>query len=170
APDGLLALLVNDTDVQLTWNDNSLNEHVFLLERSIDTQTNFENLTLTESSVTEFFDTGLKGGHSYYYRLSAFNDYGYSSSVITQTSIVTGLAKRETHFSFSPNPVSSHLNITTDTTPISIVVMNQLGQALVNLITHQSEIEIDFSSLPSGVYILKFASNSRTESRLIIKK
>lgn len=170
APDGLMALLVNDTDIQLTWNDNSLDEHGFLLERSIDTQTDFENLTVTDSDVTEFIDTGVKSGHSYYYRLSAFNDYGYSSSVITQTTIVTGLTKRDSHFSFSPNPVSTQLNISTDTTPVNIVVMNQLGQALVNLIAHKNEIDIDFSSFPSGVYILKFASNSRTESHLIIKK
>ena len=164
-----MALLFKGIDVQLIWNDNSSDELGFLLERSVDNETDYETLFFTAADVTEFIDTGLERGHSYFYRISAFNDNGYSPFATTQASIVTGITKQEPHIFFSPNPVVTHMYVTTDTTPLNIVVINQLGQPLINLISHEKEISVDLSPLPSGPYILKLTSRIQSDSHLVIK-
>ena len=169
APDNFMALLFKGIDVQLIWNDNSSDELGFLLERSVDNETDYETLFFTAADVTEFIDTGLERGHSYFYRISAFNDNGYSPFATTQASIVTGITKQEPHIFFSPNPVVTHMYVTTDTTPLNIVVINQLGQPLINLISHEKEISVDLSPLPSGPYILKLTSRIQSDSHLVIK-
>jgi hypothetical protein len=170
APYNFMALLFKGIDIQLLWTDNSSDELGFLIERSVDNETDYETLIYTGPDVTEYIDTEVERGHTYFYRISAFNDNGYSTPVKTQASIVTSLPTQDFGISYSPNPVATQLNVTTDAIPINIVVINQLGQPLMSLISHQNDTSIDFSSLPNGIYILKFTSTIKTESRLIIKK
>lgn len=171
APSDFSANLVEEKDIKLTWTDNSSSEHGFLIERARDSETEYEDLMSTKVNVTEFIDTDLKSGHTYYYRISAYNADGYSNTSTTSANIVTGLAPRpEPLFTFYPNPVSNLLLITTNSTPICIQLINQVGQRVVNVTSEDKRVEADLSTLPTGVYIIRVATNNRSETQLIIKK
>jgi fibronectin type 3 domain-containing protein len=91
APSSLSATSVG-SDVVLSWADNSLNEDVFQIERSID-NINFSQIattTLNFASTTSWTDIGAGSG-SYYYRVRAKNVIGNSSySNTAQYNIPTG--------------------------------------------------------------------------------
>lgn len=77
APSGLQALATSATSVVLTWQDNSLNESGFVVERATDA-INFTQLaTLPANSVTYTDSVDVPDG-VYYYRVKAVNSSGNS--------------------------------------------------------------------------------------------
>jgi len=65
------------TDVRLTWPDNSDNETGFSLERSLN-GTTYSVLATLGRNVVSYTDPGRTPGATYWYRLRAFNTYGYT--------------------------------------------------------------------------------------------
>ena len=90
APSGLTATVVSDTQVNLTWTDNSSNEGEFLIER--DTNSSFTSPTIGSvwSNSTFFSDVGLAASTTYYYRVKARN--ATDSSAYSNTAVVTTLS------------------------------------------------------------------------------
>ncbi|MGE0588096.1 MAG: T9SS type A sorting domain-containing protein [Cyclobacteriaceae bacterium] len=171
APSNFSANLVEEKDIKLIWTDNSSSEHGFLIERARDNELEYEDLMSTRVNATEFIDTDLKSGHTYYYRISAFNADGYSGTSTASANIVTGLAPRpEPLFTFYPNPVSNLLSISTSSAPISIQLINQVGQIVINIKSEDTNAETDLSPLPNGVYIIRVTTSSKSETQLLIKK
>ncbi|HQY87511.1 MAG TPA: PA14 domain-containing protein, partial [Tepidisphaeraceae bacterium] len=86
--------LVNRID--LSWTDNSNNESGFRIERSIDGN-NFVPVGTTPAGVTQFHDTGLTSGTTYFYRVRSVNPAGASAALsgnlTTQSAPVISLAQ-----------------------------------------------------------------------------
>ncbi|OQY30409.1 MAG: hypothetical protein B6244_00710 [Candidatus Cloacimonetes bacterium 4572_55] len=75
-PTDLIADPISTDRIQLTWSDNSNNEEGFLIQRRVDPDSQFVDLTtILESS---FIDSGLNYHTTYCYRVSAFNLLGTS--------------------------------------------------------------------------------------------
>lgn len=91
-PGGLKAVLVNNSQVQLTWVDSSSNETGFVIERRATTGTFTAIKTLVANS-TSYLDTGMAVNASYNYRIFAFNGFGNSTGYSNIATI------------FVPNPV-----------------------------------------------------------------
>jgi hypothetical protein len=72
SPTNLTATPLNDTDIQLSWNDNCGFESGYRLERS--DGGSFTQIAELEANVTEYTDTGLNYGTDYTYRVKAFTD------------------------------------------------------------------------------------------------
>jgi len=66
---------LSDTEILLTWTDNSNNETGFIIERS-DGIHGWEEVGRVGANVTSFTDTGLRYTWQYYYRVSAYNASG----------------------------------------------------------------------------------------------
>lgn len=66
-----------------------------------------------------------------------------------------------------PNPVHSYLNINSDASIKMIEVCNILGVSLFNTYMEGKEIKIDFSNLPSDLYLLKLV---KYNNEVIVKK
>jgi phosphodiesterase/alkaline phosphatase D-like protein len=77
APSNLGISLTAVTEAKLTWTDNSNNENGFKIERKVDGGTYAEIDSLSANSV-QYTNTGLLPETTYYYRIRAFNSYGYS--------------------------------------------------------------------------------------------
>jgi hypothetical protein len=97
APNGLTAVAVSDTQINLTWVDNSNNETGFRVERRVvppselapgSETNNFTQIAEVGAGVTSYADTGCAAATSYEYRVLAYNNAGcstYSGVVGTNT-------------------------------------------------------------------------------------
>ncbi len=94
-PGTLQAEAISSTEIQLSWKDNSPNETGFELYESVGSNGNFQLLTITSRNDTTITISNKTALTTYYYRLRAVNDYGYSD----YSAIVWA-----TPGSFSPNP------------------------------------------------------------------
>jgi len=80
APSDFTAAVVSTSEIDLTWADKSNNETGFKIERSPD-NLNWTVLTTTAANATSYRDTGLTSSTPYYYRISATNSIGDSTTV-----------------------------------------------------------------------------------------
>lgn len=78
APSNLGATALSDSQISLTWTDNSSNETGFRLERSVD-GVNWTEFAVTNSNTVSFTDTGLAASTTYQYRARAYNSAGNSN-------------------------------------------------------------------------------------------
>ena len=89
-PTNLSGSVVASYRIDLTWTDNANNENDYSLERATDSGFT-QNLTVTAlgMDITSFSDTTLSPGTTYYYRIRAHNNIGYSgySNVISRTTL-----------------------------------------------------------------------------------
>ncbi len=74
-PSNVVATATSPSSVRITWNDNTVGESGFRIERKTDT-TNFFLVTQTGPDVTSFDDVGLPDNTRYYYRVLAFDAGG----------------------------------------------------------------------------------------------
>lgn len=88
-PSNLMAAAVSQSQINLTWMDNSTDETGFVVERGAAVAGPFTVLFTTSSNVITFLDLGLSASTTYYYRLSAVNAAGksaYTNTVSAMTS------------------------------------------------------------------------------------
>ncbi|MBU1667624.1 glycoside hydrolase family 9 protein [bacterium] len=78
-PTNLLAELISNSQVTLTWDDNSDNEDNFLVYKSVDLNS-WELLATLEVNSTIYQDKELEVGHTYEYKVEAKNIAGKTES------------------------------------------------------------------------------------------
>jgi YVTN family beta-propeller protein len=74
APSGLEAETVEDTEIELTWNDNSSDELGFKIERRKDEEDAFVQVAKVDDDTESYNDSELEGGTTYHYRIRAYNE------------------------------------------------------------------------------------------------
>jgi titin len=83
APTSLAAFTISNSQIDLSWMDNSTDESNFVIERSLDnfttTQATINTSAFSGTGTRNFSDTGLAGGTLYYYRVKAMNAGGSSA-------------------------------------------------------------------------------------------
>lgn len=87
-PLDLTATLVGDTAIDISWTDNSDSETAFIIERKKFSKGAYAEVAWVDAGVTTYSDVDLGYYASYYYRVSAYNDYGstiYSNEATAQT-------------------------------------------------------------------------------------
>lgn len=93
APDGLTALAISSSEINLSWNDNSSDETMFDIENS-NNGTDFTSYDFVEAGITAYTDSGLAPGSTWHYRVRATNSFGSSaySAVASATTESGGTA------------------------------------------------------------------------------
>ena len=90
APTNLTATAVSGPTVNLAWTDNSTTETGFGLEYSYD-GTTWNTWVTVNANVTQYADSSVTSGYTYYYRVYSYNTYGNSSySNVAQVTISGG--------------------------------------------------------------------------------
>jgi len=89
APSDLVASSLSDSEIELTWTDNTDYESGFRIERNVGN--GFTEIGAVFSDVTEYTDTGLTFGHSYGYRVAAYTSMNTSehSEEVTATACLS---------------------------------------------------------------------------------
>jgi uncharacterized protein (TIGR02145 family) len=91
APSELKATLVSNSQVDLSWKDNSTNETEYKIERKTETG-NFIEIGSTSKDVTSFSDKTLTPNTTYTYRVYGLNQVGksitYSNEVTIKTIVI----------------------------------------------------------------------------------
>jgi len=84
SPSNLQGTVINCTQIDLTWQDNSGDETNFIVERKKEGDCCFSVKATLPSSTTVYSDTTLSANTKYYYRVKAknsFGDSGYSNEI-----------------------------------------------------------------------------------------
>ncbi len=87
-PSSLIANTISDSQVNLQWQDISLSEQGFRIERKTGISGSWELIATSSADSTNYSDTGLVESTLYYYRLKAFNANGesnYSNEIFAST-------------------------------------------------------------------------------------
>ncbi len=89
APSSLNAAAVSNSQINLTWTDNSDNEDGFKIERSPNGTSDWNQVETVGANVTSFQNTGLASFTTYHYRVYAYKESsvsGYSDVASASTS------------------------------------------------------------------------------------
>ena len=92
APSGLISTAASQTQITLSWADNSGDESGFKIERSADGSTGWTQIGTVGANVSTYPNTGLVANALWYYRVRAWNgsgDSGYSNTANTHTAYAT---------------------------------------------------------------------------------
>jgi Ca2+-binding RTX toxin-like protein len=112
APSNLAVAETSDSQLDLTWTDNSGNETFFEVQRSLDGNTWSTVATLPPNS-TSHADTGLNSATRYYYRVGAGNSTSQSPFTSTVNAITQGLPPSPPeNLSGTPQVGGTQINLT----------------------------------------------------------
>ncbi len=79
APSALVATATSYDKISLTWTDNSSDEQGFKIYRSTNNNGPFAPVGNANANATSFNDQNLAAATKYYYRITAYNNYGESA-------------------------------------------------------------------------------------------
>lgn len=79
APTSLAAQAGSESQITLSWTDNSANEQGFKIERATASAGPYSQVATTSANASTYVDNGLAALTTYYYRLRAFNTAGNSA-------------------------------------------------------------------------------------------
>jgi len=78
--------------------------------------------------------------------------------------------KTEIKWNIYPNPVVGMLHITGLEGFYTIKIVDTVGQVVTSIKGTSTELELDMSGKPAGMYLIKIESQGRTLTRKLIKK
>ncbi|NQT34315.1 hypothetical protein HQ587_03925 [bacterium] len=78
APSNLEAMAISYHEIALTWVDNADNEETFELERSTERYGEYTIIATLPADARQYNDDELEALTTYYYKIRAFNEHGYS--------------------------------------------------------------------------------------------
>ena len=135
APSGLTASAISQTQINLSWTDNSSNENNFIVGRSTTSGGPYTDIATLGANVTSFNNTGLSANTTYYYVVRASNAGG-SSANSAQASATT-----------LPNPPAAPSGLTA-----SAVSQTQINLAWTDNSSNESNFIVARSTTSGGPY------------------
>lgn len=78
SPSDLSATAASQTQINISWSDNSANEGGFSVERKT-AGGSYSEIATTTANIANYFDAGLTSNTHYFYQVRAFSDSGYSA-------------------------------------------------------------------------------------------
>lgn len=171
-PSELIALALSESEINLSWIDNSDDETGFEIMRSKNDENSWEYLTSLSSNTTEYTDESLSRGTNYNYIIRALNTYGASSWSGVATATTTGVSAYNPSLNQAvtlyPNPLSEgtlSFNFS-DESEKRIIIRNISGEKVFDAITNQSHIQISREFFNAGMYVVTIYEGNE----LVIRK
>ncbi|GAB4126818.1 MAG: hypothetical protein Fur0027_08630 [Raineya sp.] len=169
APTDLVATAISPNQIDLSWTDNATNEAGYKVERSTDGST-FTEISGTGlgANVTVFSDAPLTPNTTYYYRVIAFNgpflNSAYSNVAQATTPLPTALENiLNEAIKVFPNPSKGEIFVNLAEANLynsKIEVYNTIGTKILEKQQEsQSQIFLDLSNTPKGLYFVRIISD-----------
>ncbi|MCP9754514.1 T9SS C-terminal target domain-containing protein [Lacihabitans sp. CCS-44] len=174
APYGLKAV-ASGTKVDLKWYDDSNREENYILERSVDNNTNFVELKKLDRNTTSYSDLTVTAGKTYFYQIKAVNTIGTSAnSNIAEVKITAGTGiLNNSEVNIFPNPTLSFVTVSlpveTNFESVNISILDQNNMEVYNRNFNDKVMKINLEEFQSGVYTMVLKTNNETSSRKIVK-
>jgi hypothetical protein len=161
----------------LTWQDPSIYESQFVVERA-EGSSNFQILATLEQNIVTYLDHTIKKGLTYHYRVMVVNPGGnseYSNVVDFTSDVFVGVeTKTIAGLEVYPNPVKNKLLIKfgDQHQPGYEVSLHDLqGKTIFSSpVIRSGETELSMGELPAGLYLLQIKGTREKEIRLISKQ
>lgn len=113
-PTNLAATSLSNTNIQLSWTDNSGNEDGFKIERKLGEYGTYAQIATVEPNTTTYADTGLAANNYYYYRVRSYSaangDSHYSNEAHALTVVVNFLPPAWSYLYNSPDNMDDFAN------------------------------------------------------------
>ncbi|MCW8848981.1 MAG: T9SS type A sorting domain-containing protein, partial [Melioribacteraceae bacterium] len=171
----------NESNVELSWTDNSNEEEGFIIERKENTE-NAEYIVLdtVAANQTSYTDTTDKIVSSYYYKVQAYNsslNSEYTDEILVNNLVVVSVREETISNNFKlnqnyPNPFNPSTTISfalNEGSDVKLEIYDALGRSIKVLVDEKlssGSYNIDWNStnyagLPvgSGIYIYKITAN-----------
>ncbi len=130
-PDNLTYYFTSESEVLLSWEDNSDNESGFMIERSLTADFTYAQQFYTGANRTSFRDRDVFDGLEVYYRIRGFNE-NTTSAFTRATRLMLSSTSDKTLYNIYPNPVTGNtLNIRLPYTvhnKVMLEIYNNLGR------------------------------------------
>ncbi|MDX2305821.1 MAG: T9SS type A sorting domain-containing protein [Microscillaceae bacterium] len=183
APSNLTAVApsnANDTQINLSWSDNSNNETGFKVLRASSANGVFELITTLAANTTSFSNIGLAFGTPYFYKVLAFNDAGDSQASNTAnatsqdkvTAIEDDALKAGTKIFPNPSTGVFKVKVTVNNLiGLQYQISDMQGKAITQSnfiqVSDGYEVEIDLKNQANATYLLKI---STADGRFLTKR
>ncbi|MFZ6040506.1 S8 family serine peptidase [Vibrio natriegens] len=169
APTSLSATAVSDTEITLTWEDNSNNEQGFRIERNSGSGWEVDFASVG-ANVTTYSDTGLTAENSYDYQVVAYNEVGDSAytDVASATTKSTPSETLQTTVASSEifgagTVTGTYADTEADDGNVQTIVERLSGGKPANRYSYLQHTWV-FTGVPVGTSTLNIAAGSTTSS------
>jgi glucose/arabinose dehydrogenase len=156
APSGITLTNLSGSNT-LEWVDQSGNELGFIIERSPESESNFEVLDTVMYNTESYVDDLGSDVTVYTYRVKAYNDGGESDYAYTEDIILSVWEVFFNQVRIYPNPATEDLNIDLPAYPgeSQIRMFNLTQQEISAARIADQSVRMDVSNLPPGIYLLE---------------
>jgi len=117
APSDLTGTAMSDSQIDLSWTDNALDESGFSIERKKGADGNYSEIDIIDANHTTFIDLDLDPFTTYGYRIRGYNDQGdsdytdeieittYARLAAPSNLVATGVSRSEIDLSWTDNSI-----------------------------------------------------------------
>jgi large repetitive protein len=105
-----------------------------------------------------------------YYAVAAYGGCTSTPVAFTITTVLGGSHFDRASFSYYPNPVSDVLTVSYAQEITAVTVYNLVGQQVIVLAPHTTEVKIDMTALAEGTYTIQVVSGNAAETIRVVKK
>lgn len=122
-PSKLFAEVLSVNSIRITWQDNSVYEEGFIIERGSEEFGSFSIIDTVGIDITEFTDIGLTANTVYWYKLKAYNASGNSpySSPTSEYTVLLPSDGLIAYYRFNGNALDSSPNSNNNGTPFNVI-------------------------------------------------
>lgn len=169
-PTDLTANTLSSNFIQLNWNDNSLDETHFIVEKSAWTNQSFQIDTFLQENTTNYIDEKVTPNTVYFYRISATNQIDtsdYSNEFGISTILQNVVEQEQKEIEIFPNPASNYVSIRNKNQgeKINLQIYNYEG-VLIKTVNNPYNVSIE--SWTPGWYLFSFHKNGLRENHSVL--
>ncbi|MEQ8924898.1 MAG: M12 family metallo-peptidase [Fulvivirga sp.] len=174
-PMNLIAEAIDLNQINISWEDLADNEQNYSIERSVGDNSNFVEIASVEANSISYEDNNLDELTEYFYRVRASNlggESGYSNEASASTLVLSTDLHLFNGIIISPNPFEHSINIRIDknSSDLGIIIYDSKGRQIkASQIINDSEMTVDLSSHPNGIYLIRISDNAESNVYKVIK-
>lgn len=156
-PSNLLAKWDSNSQLTLSWKDNSTSETGFEIYRSVGDNINYVLVQTTSVNTTNYTDQGVTAGTIYYYKARAVNQGGNSLFSPEISTVITGFEDSFlTDFVIYPNPANKEFVVDNKTAhDLKFCIYNSLGELILeDEVYADNKRTVNCKTWNTGMYII----------------